>query len=161
MLFLICFAGVGVNLLPSVKNWVASIEEEAAIILKTPAPTPKIGRRPIRDKLDDIDSQERTALLKAKKHQNYLKYGSGPSLYKHGSFRAGPAFLQAAKKKKTLRPARYVKYGNSLLLYKNTPNMSPVVRGDLDAKTERAIHALEERLQGKDLDDPGASNSTL
>ena len=160
VLFFICAFGVVVNLLPSVKSWVASIEEEAAEALKTPMPTPKMGRGPIRDKLDDMDDYERTALLKAKKHQNYLKYGSGPALYKQGSFRAG-AILQQAKQQKKKRPPKYVKYGNGLLLYKNTPNMSPVVRSDLDATTERAVHALEEALEGKDLQDPLVSTSTL
>jgi dipeptide/tripeptide permease len=159
VLFFICIAGVVVNLLPGVKNWVASIEEEAAIALKTPAPTPKIGRKPIRDKLDEIDLQERTALIKAKKHQNYLKYGSGPTLYKHGSFRAG--FTQKVADQRKKRPPKYIKYGNGLLLYKNTPNMSPVARSNLDAQTERAVHALEVALEGKALNDPAVSNSTL
>jgi hypothetical protein len=161
VLFLICLLGVVINLLPPVKNWVASIEEEAAEALKTPMATPKMGRKPIRDKLEDLDVQERTALIKAKKHENYLKYGSGPSLYKQGSFRAGPLTLQHHQEQKKKRPAKYVKYGNGLLLFKNTPNMSPVVRGDLDPSTERAVHALEEALEGKDLEDPLLSNSTL
>lgn len=162
VLLLICFFGVGVNLLPAVKNWVASIEEEAAEALKTPMATPKMGRKPIRNKLDELDPSERTALLKAKKHENYLKHGSGPTLYKQGSFRAGAILQQArAQPPKKKRPPKYVKYGNGLLLYKNTPNMSPVVRGDLDANTERAVHALEEALEGKDLDNTLLSNQTL
>ena len=99
VLFVICILGVVVNLLPAVKNWVASIEEEAAEALKTPMATPKMGRKPIRDKLDEFDVQERTALVKAKKHANYLKYGSGPSLYKQGSFRAGPLDSTASANK--------------------------------------------------------------
>lgn len=162
VLLFICLFGVGVNLLPAVSNWVASIEEEAAEALKTPMATPKMGRKPIRNKLDELDVQEQTALLKAKKHENYLKYGSKPTLYKQGSFRAGAILQQArAQDKKKKRPPKYVKYGNGLLLYKNTPNMSPVVRGDLDAKTERAVHALEEALEDKDLNDPLLSNTTL
>lgn len=159
VLFFICILGVIVNLLPGVKNWVASIEEAAAVALKTPAPTPKIGRGPIRYKLDEMDLQERTALIKAKKHQNYLKYGSGPTLYKQGSFRAGFTLKAAEPKKK--RPPKYVKYGNGLLLYKNTPNMSPVIRSDLDHQTQHAVHALEEALDATDFDNSRLSASTL
>lgn len=152
VLFAICIFGVIVNLLPGVKNFVASVEQEAARALKTPTTTPKIG--PIRNKLD-----ERTALLKAKKRHNYFKYGSAPTLYKQGSFRAG-ALLQTADRQRKNRPAKYVKYGNGLLLYKDTPNMSPVIRSDLDPQAERAVHALEEALQFKDLDDATGINST-
>ncbi len=63
---------VVVNLLPAVKIGSNRPEEEAAEALKTPMTTPKMGRKPIRDKLDEMDVQERTALVKAKKHANYL-----------------------------------------------------------------------------------------
>jgi POT family proton-dependent oligopeptide transporter len=138
VLFVICILGVIVNLLPGVTNWVASIEQEAAIALKTPMTTPRSG--PVRDKLND---PERTALLK--KRQNYVKYGSGPALYKQGSFRAGFTLKAADQKKK--RPPKYVKYGSGLVAYKNTPpTMSPVIRSDSDPQTERAVRALDDAL---------------
>ena len=164
VLFFICVFGVIVNLLPQVKNYVAAIEEEAAATLKTPTATPKItkGRPPLRsERLEEMDAQERTALLsKVKKRQSYVKFGTRPTLYKQASFRAGPTLHRLSQQRKK-RPPKYVKYGHGLLLYKNTPNMSPVVRSNLDAQTERAVHALEEALESKDLNDPVVSSSTL
>ena len=120
VLFFICIFGVIVNLLPSVTNWVASIEQEAAVALKTPMTTPRIG--PIREKLKD---PERMGLLK--KRQNYVKYGSRPALYRQGSFRASFALRAAATEQKKKRPPKYVKYGSGLSAYKNTPTISPVI----------------------------------
>jgi POT family proton-dependent oligopeptide transporter len=138
VLFVICVLGVIVNLLPGVTNWVASIEQEAAIALKTPMTTPKIG--PVRDKLKD---PERTALLK--KRPNYVKYGTRPALYKQGSFRAGFMLKAADEKKK--RPPKYVKYGSGLVAYKNTPpTTSPAIRSDSDLQTVRAVRALDDAL---------------
>lgn len=161
VLFGISLMGVGINLLPSVKEWVASIEDDAAEALKTPVPTPRVGRRPVRKKLEDEDIDEKAALLGVKRHKNYLKYGSGPALYKHGSFRAG-VFAKMAQPPKKKRPPRYVQYGHGLTLYKSIDgHMEPVVRSELDAKTERGVQALEKALEGKDMNDPAVSSNTL
>jgi dipeptide/tripeptide permease len=95
VLLMISLLGVFINLLPSVREYVESIEDRAVDMIRTPK-TPK--RPPVRQPIpkeydDDDDSVDNTEeqLLKAKRHQYYLKYGSGPSLYKMGSMRAGPA----------------------------------------------------------------------
>ena len=160
VLFFICIFGVIVNMLQGVKNFVASVEEDAVVALKTPGATPKMKPHVV-SRLDELSSNERTALIKAKSHRSYLKYGSHPTLYKQGSFRAGLLLKPTRQQPKKKRPPKYIKYGNGLLLYKGTPNMSPIVRKDLDPKTERAVHALEDALEGKDILDPLVSNSTL
>ena len=167
VLFIIALLGVVINLMPPVRNWVALIEDEAANALRTPAPTPRISKKPVRKKLDEDALDEATALLRVRKHRNYLKYGSGPALYKNSSFRAGAATIlkvgsQQAPKKK---PPRYVKYGHGLTLFKKNDGggMEPVVRSELDAKTERGVKVLEKALEGKgkDMTDPNVSTATL
>mmetsp|Transcript_20661 Transcript_20661/g.31506 ORF Transcript_20661/g.31506 Transcript_20661/m.31506 type:complete len:313 (-) Transcript_20661:111-1049(-) len=95
----IAMFGVIVNLLPPVKNWVASIEEAAAEAVKTPMNTPMI-RKNLKQRRKDrggtnSNNDEETPLIKAKKHADYLKYGSGPELRKFGSMRAGPSLKNA------------------------------------------------------------------
>jgi proton-dependent oligopeptide transporter, POT family len=89
----ICIFGVWINLLPQVREFVESIEEKATDLLKSPK-TPKAPPRVLRD-------EEQSPLIRAKRHHAYLKYGSGPVLYKHGSMRAGPNV--AIKRAKTER----------------------------------------------------------
>jgi len=96
----IAMFGVIVNLLPPVKNWVASIEEAAAEAVKTPMNTPMIRknlkqRRKDRGGGTSSGNDEETPLIKAKKHADYLKYGNGPELRKFGSMRAGPSLKNA------------------------------------------------------------------
>jgi POT family proton-dependent oligopeptide transporter len=98
----IAIFGVVVNLLPPVKNWVASIEEAAAEAVKTPMNTPMI-RKNLKQRRKDrrmsgSGNDEETPLIKAKKHADYLKYGSGPELRKFGSMRAGPSLKKVHHK---------------------------------------------------------------
>ena len=91
--------GVIINVLPSIKNWVADIEETAAETVKSPMSTPVIRknlmqRRKQRKRNSDGDDEE-TPLIRAQKHANYLKYGNGPVLQKMGSMRAGPSLKKA------------------------------------------------------------------
>ena len=86
--------GTLINLLPSIRDFVESIEDRATDMIKTPK-TPKFPPT-ARRKLESYESEESSSsieeqLLASRRHQYYLKYGSGPSLYKHGSMRAGPA----------------------------------------------------------------------
>lgn len=103
VLFGISVLGIVINLLPSVKNYVAAIEEKAADMVKTPVmkrPTPRMRQRQLQSSAstesspgitsDDDEGDEESPLLRAQRHQAYLKYGSGPVLYKSGSMRAGP-----------------------------------------------------------------------
>lgn len=172
VLFVVALAGVAVNLLPQVRDWVASIEEEAAVAVKTPMPTPMTPRRPTQNKGgavdhdDDNEGGETTALMhRVKKHENYLKYGSGPQLYKHGSFRAGILWKNALKNNKPLqqrKPTKYIQYPQGLSLYKGGSSV-PVVRNQgHDAQTIRGgVEALTAAMEGKDLNDPEMSNTTL
>jgi proton-dependent oligopeptide transporter, POT family len=82
LLFFISILGTIGNLIPAVRDFVESVEERATDMIRTPK-TPM--RPPRREPLPD----EESVMLKAKRHQYYLAYGSAPSLYKHGSMRAG------------------------------------------------------------------------
>ncbi|KAL7485725.1 hypothetical protein ACHAW6_011331 [Cyclotella cf. meneghiniana] len=108
----VCIFGIVINVLPSIKNWVASIEESAAETVKSPLSTPSIRktlmqRRKLRKEgsssslanrtVESQDENEETPLVKAKKHTNYLKYGTAPVLMKSGSMRAGPSLSPVRK----------------------------------------------------------------
>jgi POT family proton-dependent oligopeptide transporter len=110
ILELICIFGIVINVLPPIKNWVADLEETAAETVKSPMSTPSIRknlmqRRKLRQEgssssisipQQSQDANEETPLVKTKKHQNYLKYGSAPVLMKSGSMRAGPSLKKTS-----------------------------------------------------------------
>ncbi|KAG7365351.1 POT family protein [Nitzschia inconspicua] len=125
VLFLIALLGIVINLLPSVKNFVISIEEQAIEMIKTPVMKKRPKRTYLAQSSSGTDysptSDEESPLLRAKRHQAYLKYGSGPVLYKSGSMRAGPSLghdddAQRSKKKKVLKKSQVGK------LYRITPS---------------------------------------
>jgi dipeptide/tripeptide permease len=102
--------GVFINILPPVRDFVTSIEEKAIEMVKTPVmKKPKRHRRMTsfgRDSSggdssggDSADEVEQSPMLRAKRHEAYLKYGSGPVLYKQGSMRAGPSVGKSQPKK--------------------------------------------------------------
>jgi len=129
VLFGIALSGVVINVLPSIKNWLESVEDQAAELVKTPKPTPKIGKHLSKKKqeLGGVGKgillvNEKEPLMKTKKHQDYLKYGSGPVLYKHGSMRAGPTL--AKKKQKTIK-AKAWHFVEKLLTPRGTPKGTP------------------------------------
>jgi POT family proton-dependent oligopeptide transporter len=103
VLLVIAISGVAVNLHPSIKNWVQSIEDNAAEAIKTPCATPILARR----------KQERgengPLLSKIKENQQFLKYGTGPILHKTGSMRAAP-FLRQTDPKALKRQQKYTQY---------------------------------------------------
>jgi len=118
VLFGIACLGIVVNTLPIVHNYVKSVEENALGAIKTPVlrKTP-LARRQLQRKrnstkvsrhrkqasfdysistsTEDTDEEassvESSPLLRLQRHKAYLKYGSGPNLYKSGSMRAGPS----------------------------------------------------------------------
>lgn len=90
LLFFISILGTLVNLIPAVRQFVESIEARATDMIRTPK-TPM--RPPRREPLPD----EESVLLKSRRHQYYLKYGSGPVLYKQGSMRAGPSMSRGER----------------------------------------------------------------
>jgi len=131
LLFGIALFGVVINILPPVKNWLESVEEQAADLVKTPKPTPTIGKHILKKRQETqgegkgiLLMNEKEPLLKIKKHKDYLKYGSGPVLYKHGSMRAGP--MLSKKKQKTLK-AKAFHFVEKLLTPKGTPRTSPKI----------------------------------
>ncbi|KAL7549123.1 hypothetical protein ACHAWF_012391 [Thalassiosira exigua] len=108
----ISLIGVIVNLLPSIKNWVAGIEEAAAETVKSPMSTPNIRKNLIQRRKfrrqqhssggDSSVTDEETPLVRAQKHADYLKHGKGPELRKFGSMRAGPSLNKKAGATRTL-----------------------------------------------------------
>jgi hypothetical protein len=94
VLLCVMLSGVILNVLPSVRGFVESIEERAADIVKTP----HIGKSPPTAALRRRD-QETTALVvttpRTRKYQEYLKYGSGPVYARSGSMRAGPSLSRS------------------------------------------------------------------
>lgn len=101
----ISLVGVFINILPSVKDFVASIEEKASKMVKTPIMkrSPAHRRRASRDYSSE---DEESPMLRAKRHQAYLKYGSGPVLYKQGSMRAGPSLSERRDSKKATKKVK-------------------------------------------------------
>eukprot|EP00529_Nitzschia_sp_RCC80_P009382 CAMPEP_0113455026 /NCGR_PEP_ID=MMETSP0014_2-20120614/8165_1 /TAXON_ID=2857 /ORGANISM="Nitzschia sp." /LENGTH=775 /DNA_ID=CAMNT_0000346447 /DNA_START=122 /DNA_END=2449 /DNA_ORIENTATION=- /assembly_acc=CAM_ASM_000159 len=92
-LFGIALTGIVINLLPCTNRYVGSVEEQAAEMVKTPLmkrPTPKM-RRQMNSESTASEGDEESPLIRVKRHQAYLKYGSGPVLVKSGSMRAGPS----------------------------------------------------------------------
>mmetsp|Transcript_46370 Transcript_46370/g.52698 ORF Transcript_46370/g.52698 Transcript_46370/m.52698 type:complete len:775 (-) Transcript_46370:223-2547(-) len=108
----VALLGVIINILPFIQNYVQTAEEASTESIKTPnLRTPLARRRKERkgsnkrncnndensmstaeDTDEEASSLEASPLLQMQRHKAYLKYGSGPELYKSGSMRAGPSF---------------------------------------------------------------------
>jgi len=115
VLFLISIAGALLNLIPSVRGFVESVEERATDMIRTP----KTPKRPPRREPPSED--EEAALLEIRRHQYYLKYGSGPELHKSGSMRAGPSM---SKSQRQLKPEKkHMKSAVLAKLYRSEPAM--------------------------------------
>jgi POT family proton-dependent oligopeptide transporter len=113
----IALFGVVINILPSVKNWVESIEETAAESINSPISTPVIRKKLMQKKQYrsqhsslGSSTEEETPLINSQKHANFLKYTERPELRKMGSFRAGPS-----SKSKKSGPAVLPQYQHRLL----------------------------------------------
>ena len=118
VLFAISVGGALLNLVPSVRDFVDSVEDRATDMIRTP----RTPMRPPRRGPPAEDEEE--ALLKAQRHQYYLKYGSGPSLAKSGSMRAGPTM---AKSERTLSAQqKHMKRNMLSKLYKSDRVISGV-----------------------------------
>ncbi|CAJ1930295.1 unnamed protein product [Cylindrotheca closterium] len=112
VLLIVSIFGIVINLLPATRDFVASIEEKATEMVKTPTMrrSPRFRRNQSRD--FSVDDEE-SPLLQMKRHQAYLKYGSGPVLYKQGSMRAGPSMSkQVNNKQKHLKKSAVGKLYN-------------------------------------------------
>lgn len=111
VLFGIALTGIVVNLLPCTRRYVASVEEQAAEMVKTPMmqrPTPTM-RRQMNSDISSADGDEESPLIRVKRHQAYLKYGSGPVLVKSGSMRAGPSLSERSASNKGTKKSSYGK----------------------------------------------------
>jgi hypothetical protein len=118
----ISLLGVFVNILPPVRDFVTSIEEKATEMVKTPVmKRPTAARRKMST---EYSSDEESPLLRVNRHQAYLKYGSGPVLYKQGSMRAGPSLSERNREKKPVKKLRKTMLGK---LYRTKPKMPKVV----------------------------------
>ena len=100
----IALMGVVINILPSVKKWVESIEDAAAESINSPITTPVIRKKLMQKRKyrsqhssSVSTAEEETPLITAQSHANYLKDSEGPELRKMASFRAG----QSSKSKQT------------------------------------------------------------
>lgn len=119
----VALLGVCVNVLPAVRDFVANVEEKATELIKTPIM--KRPTRPRRGQASDYSSDEESPLLRAKRHQAYLKYGSGPVLIKSGSMRAGPSMSQRSVGKKNEKKVKRSLLGR---LYKTKSKAPKVVK---------------------------------
>jgi POT family proton-dependent oligopeptide transporter len=146
VLFGISLLGIVVNLLPSVRDFVQSIEDKATEMVKTPViKKPTRHRRKLSS--SDYSSDEESPMLRVKRHQAYLKYGSGPVLYKQGSMRAGPFGSQKNKERKS--PKRTLKKSQVGKLYRikiksKTPKV--VLNSDGKPMTAGNLHKRQDSM---------------
>lgn len=138
LLFLIALFGVFLNLLPSVRRFVESIEDAATEMVKTPKTPSRPSRHKRMDSWDfsDAKKEETSPLIRAKRHQAYLKYGSGPVLTRNSSMRAGPSLSKKGKKAKNVKRSAISKlYNSEPVMPKMTvlmdPSGKPLQAGDL------------------------------
>ncbi len=123
VLFVIAVFGVILNLLPCVRDFVANVEEKSADTIKTPVlRKPKPGR-----------PTEGSPLLRIKRHQAYMKFGSGPSLRRLGSLRAGPSL---SRPKSEAKPPRRLDHASISILYRSDaqllgPSGHPLIPGSM------------------------------
>jgi POT family proton-dependent oligopeptide transporter len=115
VLFLISLFGVFLNLLPPVRRFVENVEDAAVEVIKTPKTPSRPPRHKRMDSWDfsDAKKEEMSPLIRAKRHQAYLKYGSGPVLTRNSSMRAGPSLSKKGKKAKNLKRSSIAKLYNS------------------------------------------------
>ena len=181
VLFGIACSGIVINTLPIVQDYVISVEEKAAEAIRTPIRKSPMARRRLLQKENNNDNgimapayrkqesgdyslstatdstdeeaspQEVSPLLRIERHKAYLKYGSGPNLYKSGSMRAGPSLSgnthdneirDTRKKKKTLNKHQAVQ------LYRGTINRT---RNDKPPPSKSTASNLVVSPEGKPI----------
>jgi POT family proton-dependent oligopeptide transporter len=129
VLFAISLLGVVVNMLPPVRKYVEDVEEMASDMIKTPKTPvrpPRRERAMMERTEEELGGDEESQFQRIRRHQAYLKYGSGPNLYKSGSFRAGPTMLQKGKSERHVR-RNVIK---NLYQSSKTEGARPVVHAD-------------------------------
>eukprot|EP00978_Attheya_sp_CCMP212_P008678 scaffold20416_cov51-Attheya_sp.AAC.2 len=110
VLFGIASFGVFFNLLPPVRDFVASVEENISDSIKTPVlnKTPR-GRRALAKPRPGGNGEKESLLLahKIQKHKDYMTYGKKPIMVKHASMRAGPSLRHIEDRIKGARRPTY------------------------------------------------------
>lgn len=90
VLFVIVLFGVGVNLLPPVKDWIGTVEDiasKASCGSSSVASTPKVS--PVKSKVNKEGKTEVDPLLDARlQHVKYLEEGEGPLIYRMNTMKA-------------------------------------------------------------------------
>jgi proton-dependent oligopeptide transporter, POT family len=170
VLLAISLIGVIVNILPPVRKFVEGIEDLATELVKTPktpirpptAARREVNRSDSNSRDHDNFHDETIPLMKAERHKQYLKYGSGPVLYKSGSFRAGAISERnlgaaAAKRKETKPLKRSVlarMYRSEPFVLTEVPHIlqsregTPVMAGALLRKTTEDFPAAVAKQTG-------------
>ncbi len=125
VLLCIMLSGVVINTLPTVRDFVSSVEERAVDLVKTPILRKDKFRR------DEESPNERSPLVgdgvltpNTRRYQQYLKYGGNPVLFKMGSMRAG-----ASQSQSNLPKAKSIKYKNVPKLYHSQQSIPKVAVG--------------------------------
>lgn len=117
VLLVILLVGVWLNVHPSVRKFVESVEEQANECTKTPL-LPRHPQQQPRFGADEASPLLRSSL----RHEEYLAYGRGPVLNRMGSMRAGSALGRGDPKAPARKPI--IKYKYIPRLYKTNHTAS-------------------------------------
>lgn len=123
VLLSIMIFGTIINLLPFVREYVESVEEQASDFIKTPSMTPR-ARKLHRAQASFADEEESPLLLatpQTKKYQQYLKYGSGPIYTRSSSMRAGPSMSRSDLPGGKVKKIKYKAISKIYKAFKNRP----------------------------------------
>jgi POT family proton-dependent oligopeptide transporter len=131
--------GVVINTIPQVRDFVSSVEEKAADIIRTPGVQKYPPKR-------STTGDEKSPLLASPGTMSYQKkYGGGPVLYKMGSMRAGPSLSQSdlpGSKPKKVKYKYVPKLYNTEPLVARGPDGKPVKAGLLVQSNPKDIGRL-------------------
>jgi hypothetical protein len=138
--------GIVLNALPGVRDFVASIEEKAADLVKTPVL--RKGSPPKKGYSVDEESPLLVLTPRTKRYRQYLKHARGPVLLKAGSMRAGPSLSQSSNVLPGANKAKKIKYKYIPTLYQTKlkvavgPDGEPVKAGNSRLGKEKRTHGL-------------------
>ena len=123
LLLSIMVFGTIINLLPFVREYVESVEEQASDFIKTPSMTPRALklRRAQTSFADEEESPLLLATPQTKKYQQYLKYGSGPIYTRSSSMRAGPSMSRSDLPGGKVKKIKYKAISKIYKAFKNRP----------------------------------------
>ena len=110
VLLSIMIFGAVINVLPCVREFVESIEEQASDFIKTPSINFSARRQQQKKQKDNSDEENAPLLVttpRTKKYSQYLKYGSGPIYTRSSSMRAGPSLSQSDRPGGKVKKMKY------------------------------------------------------